>query len=170
MLNKSKYMITLAKEKNIDQIYELCQERVKWFRENEIDQWHVLEKSDLKKILSREMKRGDLYKVTYNNKIVGSFVLSLTDSKHWELYEDTYYLWRLVTSLNCHGVGKSIIKFCRKKCKEDKKKYLRGYYVASNDKLKEIYHNYGFTVVDEYKTASGKILNMIEMKIIKDKK
>lgn len=163
-VTKSSYKISLADEKDVDKIYDLCMDRVKWFRENNIDQWHVLENSDLKKILKREIRRADLYKITKNKSIVGSFVLSETDSKRWEFSDDTYYLWRLVTDKNVHGIGKRIIRFCCKKCKKDGKKYLRGYYVASNEKLKEIYDKYRFTVVNTYQTANN-VLNMIEIKI-----
>lgn len=165
MLKRPKYLISLATKYDIDHIYDLCHTRVKWFRENNIDQWHVLEKSDLKKILAEELNRKDLYKITCNKKIVGSFVLSPTDSKRWEFSDDTYYLWRLVTDPKVKGLGKRIIRFCCKKCKDNHKKFLRGYYVASNEKLKQIYSKYGFTVVSTYETKTGKLLDMIEIKI-----
>ncbi len=164
-----KYNIGLASEKDLELINKLYADRVKWFKESNIEQWkdNYPDKYNIS-YLKQQMQINKLYVIKNENKVIGSMLLKSEDPKYWEDLANAYYMHHLVTDINTSGIGLELIKFAIQQCINDKKEYLRLDSVSGNNKLNEYYKKLGFELVGikELK-VSGEIENLWQMKLLK---
>lgn len=149
LLNQQRYEVTNASIDDVVCIYDLYQERVNWFKEKRIKQWTSYLQDHPKEELSKLIQSGCMYKVLLNNTLVGAFELS-NNSELWKDSDSAYYLRGAVAKVGTRGIGKKIVSFCRKKCREDNKKYLREYNATYNKKLDKLFEDKGFKLVKHY--------------------
>lgn len=128
----------------IDEIYKLYIDRVKWFKDNNIRQWSKYLINHPKEEFECSIKNGWYYILKINNKIVAGLELS-TDSKLWNDNSDiAYYIYKLNTKVGYNNLAQIIFSECKKIAIENNKKYLRLDHITSNVKLSNIYESHGF--------------------------
>ena len=167
IINK-KYKILLAIEEDLEQINKLYADRVKWFNENNIEQWGNNYPNRYNVLyLKEQMKINKLYVMKNENKVIGSMLLKNEDSKYWEDTDNAYYIHHLVTDINTRGIGLELIKFAIEECINDRKEYLRLDTVSKNNWLTEYYQKLGFEILGSKEIKKGVEEKLWQMKIEK---
>ncbi len=83
----------------------------------------------------------------FDKKVLVGGCLVFTEDKFWKDGElEVIYIHSFVTSLEAKGIGKNAFDMLKTFFKEKGYKYIRIDCMGSNDKLIDIYKNYGFTI------------------------
>lgn len=147
ILKKQDLKLKKAELNELDKILAVYQERMKWFKEKEINQWSKYFEHHPKSEFAEVIIKGDYYILEKNNEIIAGFELS-TDSKYWnDDKTKAFYLYKLVTKVGTKKVGNIIIDICKEFAKVNNKEYLRLDCLNRNKKLNDIYENHGFKLV-----------------------
>lgn len=144
----------VAEISDIDNILQLYDERMNWFKKNNINQWkNYLERHPQEEFI-KEIEHGNYFILKKDEKVIAGFKMS-TESKYWnDDASESYYIYKLVTKLGQKNIGNIIFKISKNIAKNNKKQYLRLDCVSTNGKLNSIYQNYGFKLI-----RKGKIGN-----------
>ena len=141
------YLVELASIEDIGQILQLYSDRMKWFKENEIKQWSRYLQNHPKEEFIKAIENKNYYIIKLGSELIAGFELS-TDSKDWnDNTLQAYYIYKVVTKVGYKKVGKVIFDICIEIAKRDGRKYLRLDCLKSNQKLNDIYENYGFKLI-----------------------
>lgn len=148
-LEKENIIFERANIKDINNIIGLYEERIQWFKQNNIKQWSKYLINHPKEQFKQVIENGDYYILRKNNKIIAGFEIS-TDSHIWnDNISNAYYLYKVVTKVGSKNIGSIIFKIAKNITKINGKYYLRTEHIASNIKLNEIYEKNGFKFIKE---------------------
>lgn len=141
------YLFQKAKMEDLNQIFQLINDRMDWMVLKGIKQW------DKKHYWSvfpeshyiNQMSLGNLYVLKNDEVVLGAVVLYEQDEL-WndEKPVDSFYLHHLVTTLNKKGIGKLILSEVEKLARLKKKQAIRLDCMVTNQFLNEYYENLGF--------------------------
>lgn len=150
LLAEKNLTLEKANINKLDNILKLYTERISWFKKEGINQWqHYLELHPRKEFIDI-INNSNYFILKENDNIIAGFELS-TNNKCWTDYQlDTYYINKLVIKVGYKNIGKLVFKICKSLLKNNNKSYLRLICLNSNDKLNEIYKNYGFEPMGIY--------------------
>jgi predicted GNAT family N-acyltransferase len=98
-----------------------------------------------------------LLKVSKDKQLIGFFCICYSDELIWRGMEksDAIYLHRIVLNRTVKGekIFKPILAWAIETAKEKQLKFIRMDTWAENEKLINYYKEYGFTFVENYRTA-----------------
>ena len=157
MLDKN-LILRKATINDLDNILDLFTERIKWFKNNNIDQWSKYLEHHPKSEFEDVILNSNLFLLQNNSDIIATFELT-TNSKYWfDTKTPAYYIYKVVIKHGYKQMGELIFDICIDIAKQNNKKYLRLSCLNSNTKLNDIYENHGFKFIklgyDEYYTYS----------------
>ena len=140
----------IANITQIEEIFELYEQRTNWFKENNIKQWskYLIRHKDEFPILIQDKK---YYILKKENEIIAGFELSNNPGNFMD-NQESLYLSKIVTKIGYKDIGKIIFMICKEIAKIENKKYLRLECVKWNEKLNEIYEKHGFKLVGSGKS------------------
>ena len=145
-LKEKNYSFARATINDLDDLLELYKERINWFKEKGIKQWTRYLEYHPKEEFENIIKNGFYFVMKENDKIIGGFELS-SNCKYWQDdLNSAYYIYKLVTKVN-YNIGGIIIKICENIAVNNNKTLLRLDCLNNNEKLNNIYENYGFKLV-----------------------
>ena len=144
------YLFQKAKMEDLNQIFQLINDRMDWMVLKGIKQWDkkhywsVFPESHY----TKQMSLGNLYVLKNENIVLGAVVLYEQDEL-WsdEKPVDSFYLHHLVTTLNKKGIGKLILSEVEKLARLKNKQAIRLDCMVTNQFLNEYYENLGFYCV-----------------------
>lgn len=132
---------------NLDDILQLFTQRIKWFKEQEINQWQKYLEHHPRHEFEDVIVNGDYFILSKNGKIVAGFEISC-DSKFWnDSSNDAYYIYKIVTTVGIKGFGNIIFDICENIAKLNDKKFLRLDCLSTNERLNKIYESHGFKLI-----------------------
>lgn len=147
ILNDNKLTLIKANQDELNCILQLYSERIKWFKDNNINQWSEYFNFHPKDEFEKIIDEGNYYILKDDNNIIAGFELS-TDSKYWkDNVTKAYYIYKLVTKVGYKNIGSIVLKICKNIAKIDNKEYLRLNCLKSNIKLNELYESHGFKLI-----------------------
>lgn len=135
----------IARLEQLNEIYELYNNRTNWFKENNIKQWS-------RYIVRHErefpiaIKNKNYYILKKNNEIIAGFEIS-NNSGYFEDNGKSLYLSKIVSKVGYKNIGSFIFMICKDLAKNNNMKYLRLDCIKWNDKLNEIYEKHNFKLV-----------------------
>lgn len=89
---------------DIDEIINLYAERMKWFKENGINQWSKYLTNHPKEQFIKAIKNGNFYILKKDNEIIAGFEIS-TDSNFWnDNRPNAYYLYKVVSKVGYKNI------------------------------------------------------------------
>lgn len=151
LLNENDLRLERCKGNDLDEILSLYSERKEWFKQNSIDQWDKYLEHHPKEEFIDEIKKEYFFTLKRSNEVVAAFELS-TNSKFWnDDTQNAYYIYKIVTKVGSKHLGNIIIDICKYITKQNHKKYLRLDCLSANQKLNQIYENYGFKLIKKGK-------------------
>lgn len=150
-----KYIFEVANKNELDDVYNLIDNRIKWMDLKNIKQWNVTNYWEAypKTYYEEKLKNKNLYVLRKKDtlKIVGAVVISDTDV-YWKNEKgNAYYIHNFVTDINEKGVGKTILNFIEIIAKKNNKNFLRLDCATSNEELNLYYEKEGFILKDKCK-------------------
>lgn len=146
------YKLNLADELDVEDVFNLIKQRIKWMDKVGIKQWNVTDYCTRfpKEHYLNQIKTNNLYvlRQTKDNNIVGAVVCFDKDER-WPDYLDVpaYYLHNFVTDPNIKGAGKIILKYMKELALSNNKKSLRLECAIDNSKINNYYEQNGFALV-----------------------
>lgn len=144
ILNDKNIKFMKCEIKDLDEVINLFEERTKWFRENQINQWSKYLEHHPRKEFEDVIKNGYYFVLKENDNIIAGFEIS-TDSKYWkDDITKAYYIYKIVTKINYKNIGDLIFMICKNIAKNNNKEFLRLDCLNNNKKLNEIYNKHGF--------------------------
>ena len=143
------YKIELASLNDITKIHKIIVDRCKWFNQNDIKGWNIEFYPNRYNIeyFKEQLKINKLYVAKKGKLVIGTMLLKSRDIDYWNDSKSSYYIHHLATDINFKGVGRELIYFAIKKCREDKKEYLRLDCYQTSKFLNNYYKELGFTNV-----------------------
>ena len=148
------YILGLADEAALEQIYRLIDQRIRWMDENDIRQWNVTDYWNAypKDYYVREMRRGRLYvlKLKADQRVAGAVVLLEQDSR-WKDAPllPAYYIHNFVAGEAEHGAGGVMLQKIQELAVKNRKVCLRLDCAVSNRKLNCYYERKGFLLAGQ---------------------
>lgn len=143
------YSFRRAAFDDINAVFTLYEERVKWMDRQGIEQWNVTSYLDAYPIeyYEKERRLGNLYVLTEEHRIVGAVVLLQSDDR-WPDRANSfaYYIHNLVTDCAAPGAGKRILEEVEKLAIQQGKQYLRLDCAADNKFLNQYYESQGYVL------------------------
>lgn len=160
------YTIETAKREDLDGIHKIIYDRCLWFLKNELKGWNIeyYPKKYNKKYFLEQMKINKLFVIKLDNKVCAVMLLKDTDKEYWKDSEPAYYIHHLATDINLKGLGEKLIKYAKKQCELNNKKYLRLDCFKESLFLNSYYQHQGFKNVGSG-TKEEYNYNLWEMKI-----
>lgn len=145
ILNENKITFEIANLKQLNEIYELYNNRTIWFKENNIKQWsrYIIRHE---KEFPTSIKNKNYYILKKNNEIIAGFEIS-NNPGYFEDNRRSLYLNKVVSKVGHKNIGSFIFMICKDLAKNNNMKYLRLDCIKWNDKLNEIYERHGFKLV-----------------------
>lgn len=146
------YKLDLAKELDVEDVFNIIKERIKWMDKVGIKQWNVTDYCTRfpKEHYINKMKTNNLYvlRQTKDDKIVGAVVCFDIDERWLDHLEvPAYYLHNFVTHPDVKGAGKIILKCMEEHALNNNKKALRLECAMDNSGINNYYEQNGFTLV-----------------------
>lgn len=145
-----KYIFENAQSTELESVFELINDRIKWMDNNGIEQWNKTDYwgSYPKQYYQDAVKSGTIFllKKQKGKRIVGAVVLITHDSR-WSDDEPAIYIHNLVTAIDENGAGKAILKFCEKYAISQNRKVLRLDCAEGNVKLNKYYELAGYRYI-----------------------
>lgn len=147
ILKNKNITFTKASITELDDILELYKERMKWFKDNNINQWSDYFKLNPKEKFIDAIENNNYFMLKENNKIIAGFELT-NDSKYWkDDITPTYYLYKVVIKTGYKNIGDLIFRICKDIAESNNKECLRLNCRKDNEKLNNIYENHGFKFI-----------------------
>ena len=147
ILNDKSLSFKKASIDDLENILDLYQERMKWFKEKEIKQWSKYLEHHPKEEFIDVINNSNYFILKENNNIIAGFELS-TDSKYWkDEITKAYYIYKLVIKVGYKNIGELIFEICKDITKNNNMSYLRLDCLKNNNKLNQIYNNHGFKLI-----------------------
>lgn len=148
------FQLELAQPYDLNSIYSLFEQRVKWMDEKGIRQWnvtHYLQAYTKDYFLEMiQQKKMYIIKNYSENEIISAVVLKEQDELWSESVSDSaYYIHNLVTSSNYKGIGDECIKLIHDLAILYKKDYIRLDCAVDNQFLNQYYQLKGYNLVGE---------------------
>ena len=145
ILNENNIIFEIANLSQLNEIYELYNERTNWFKENNIKQWsrYTIRHKDEFPIA---IKNKNYYILKKNNEIITGFELC-NNPGYFEDNKESLYLYKVVSKVGHKNMGSYIFMICKDIAKKNNKRYLRLDCIIWNNKLNEIYEKHGFKLV-----------------------
>lgn len=135
----------IASLEQLNEIYELYNNRTSWFKENNIKQWsRYIIRHESEFPIAIENK--NYYILKKNNEIIAGFEIS-NNPGYFEDNCESLYLNKVVSKVGHKNIGSFIFMICKNLARNNNMKYLRLNCIKWNDKLNEIYEKYGFKLV-----------------------
>ena len=145
ILVENNIIFEIANLKQLDEIYELYNNRTNWFKENNIKQWsRYIIRHESEFPIAIENK--NYYILKKNNEIIAGFEIS-NNPGYFEDNGKSLYLNKVVSKIGYKNIGTFIFMICKDLAKNNNMKYLRLDCIKWNDKLNEIYEKHGFKLV-----------------------
>lgn len=136
-----------ANIKDIDEIMNLFSERIKWFKDNNINQWRRYFEFQPKTDFENVIENGFYFILKQEGKIVAGFEIA-SNGNYWEdNNENAYYINKVVTKTTYRDLGSIMFKICKEIASNNGKSVLRLNCLESNKKLNNIYAKHGFKLV-----------------------
>ncbi len=145
ILKSNNITFEVACIKQLNEIYELYNNRTIWFKENNIKQWSKYIARH-KKEFPIAIKNENYYILKKNNEIIAGFELS-NNPGHFEDNGKSFYLYKVVSKVGYKNIVTFIFMICKDLAKNNNKKYLRLDCIKWNDKLNDLYEKHGFKLV-----------------------
>ena len=137
-------LITQSTPEDIDIIFELYDEAVKFQKTVFNKQWQGFERS----LVETEIAEGRQWKIVSEGKVLCIFAITFNDPLIWnEKDKDpAIYIHRIVTNPRFRGGAyvREIVKWSKDYARSINKKYIRMDTWGDNEKLKEYYVSCGF--------------------------
>ncbi len=144
---------------DVPYIIKIIQDKINWFKQNNIKQWTKYHVYDSLYFLSQINKGvNELY--VLRSKECNVCGCMMVDK---ETYKDAYKIKHLMS--NEKGGGNLLINKAIERCKQDHKKYLRLDCVASNGKLIMYYLSKGFKDKGIFDDNNGYTYTLFELEI-----
>lgn len=144
--------ISLAQPKDLDSIYSLYEDRIKWMNEKGIKQWDVKHYLRVfsKTYFLNMIHQNKMYVMKNSNEICATFVLLESD----DLWDDSnhvnaYYVHNLVTSLKYKGVGDECLNYIFDLAQLQIKQSIRLDCATDNIFLNDYYETKGYELVGQ---------------------
>jgi len=136
-----------ANIKDIDEIMNLFSERIKWFKDNNINQWRRYFEFQPKADFKNVIENGFYFILRQEEKIVAGFEIA-TNGNYWDdNNEQAYYINKVVTKITHRNLGSIMFKICKEIACNNDKSILRLNCLETNKKLNDIYEKHGFKLV-----------------------
>lgn len=135
----------IANLEHLSEIYELYNNRTKWFKENNIKQWskYIIRH---KKEFPISIINKNYYILKKDNEIIAGFELS-NNAGYFEDNGKSLYLNKVVSKVGYKNIGYFIFMICKDLAKKNNMQYLRLYCIKWNRKLNSIYEKHGFKLI-----------------------
>ena len=135
----------LAKLEQLDEIYELYNNRTNWFKENNIKQWsrYIIRHGEEFPIA---IQNQNYYILRKDNEIIAGFELS-SNYGYFEDNGESFYLNKVVSKVGYKNIGSFIFMICKDLAKNNNKEYLRLDCIKWNNKLNDLYDKHGFKLI-----------------------
>ena len=142
-----KYVFRPAKDEEIEYVFSLINERIRWMDKMGINQWN---KIDYWKYypasyfyIACSEKRLYILIDEVLNRIVAVGVLSKKDNR-WKDDGQGIYLHNFVTAIDVKNIGSKFLEYCEEYAMSLGKRYMRLDCKKSNDKLNKYYELHGY--------------------------
>ena len=150
-LKNNNMNLEIAKLCEIDEIYNLYESRINWFKLKNINQWNTYLLEHPKEEFILLIKKFKLFVLKHQERIISSFCL-LDTHELWNDEKDAFYICRVVVKPGYKKIGDYIFDICKDIALNNNKEYLRLNHIKKNKKLNEIYEKYGFKIYKENQT------------------
>lgn len=151
ILINSNITIQLAHLEQFNEIYELYNNRTKWFELNNIKQWPQYAERHRSE-LQTAIENDNYYIFKKGNEIIAGFEIS-NEPGYFNDDGQALYLHKVVVKVGYKNIGTLIFMVSKDIAKSNNKQYLRLDCVKNNEKLNEIYEKHGFKFVGTGKTT-----------------
>lgn len=141
----------LAHLEQFNEIYELYNNRTKWFELNNIKQWPQYAERH-KNEIQTAIENDNYYIFKKGNEIIAGFEIS-NGPGYFNDDGQALYLHKVVVKVGYKNIGKHIFMVSKHIAQSNNKQYLRLDCVKNNEKLNEIYEKHGFKFVGCGKTT-----------------
>lgn len=163
-------MYKKANENESDKIFKLYKTCKKDLENKGILQWD--DNYPTQELLKENIKKGNLYKIVEENKLVGTFVLNTKVDEFWTKID-----WQNNNFLGLHllaikpkyqgkGFGKKVLNFCEEKVKEEGYKSIHLDVFSKNPAALKLYENNDYKKVGklyfDFKPAGNRIYYCFE--------
>lgn len=147
---KNQYQFRQAKKEEVNQMFHLILERMKWMEEKGIVQWIVGEYEEIypESYYEEERQKGHLYVLqdVQMKEIVCGAVLLSEDSR-WNDQKKAIYIHNFASKIGVKSVGKIFIKCVEDFAKEKNQDYVRLDSAKTNQTLASYYESQGYISV-----------------------
>ena len=153
------YIFEPAQVNDIEEIFSLYVERVRWMDEHGIRQWNITRYLEVYPLsyYQEQYEQGNLYSLrcVKNGLLVGAVVLRQNDER-WSDKADVsaYYIHNLVTRLGVKGVGADILAESERLAVEHGKRFICLDCAVDNVALNEYYASKGYVEVGKFVEGS----------------
>lgn len=145
LLIENNITLELANLEQLNDIYELYNERTNWFKEKNIKQWsRYIARHE--KEFPIAISNQNYYVLKKDNRIIAGFELS-NDCGYFKDNGESLYLYKVVSKVGYSNIGTFIFAICKDIAKNNNKKYLRLDCIKWNEKLNKLYEQHGFKLV-----------------------
>ena len=149
------YIFELAEKKDLEDIFTLYAERIRWMDAHGIRQWNVCRYLELYPLsyYREQYEHGNLYSLRYagDDLPVGAVVLRKSDER-WpdKTGVPAYYIHNLVTRPGIKGAGACILAEAERLAIEHGKRFVCLDCAVDNAALNEYYASKGYAEVGEF--------------------
>ncbi|MDI9312918.1 MAG: GNAT family N-acetyltransferase [Limnohabitans sp.] len=139
---------------NLEFIYTLFEDAIKYIKKNNYIGWTTYDKSQL----INDLENKNQFKILINDEIATVFSVCYDDPLIWREMEkgDAIYLHRIVVNSKFKGQKQfeKILNWAKNKATERKLNYIRMDTWAANSNIIEYYKSFGFTHIEDYTTPN----------------
>jgi len=158
--------LCVGSETDFDDYFQFLIEKVKWFEQNNIDQWTLeyVNRTFSKEPNKEYIDNGQFFVLKIDGKVSAGCIVK-HKSKNWADTKDFAYIINLVGGVK--GAGKKLIEELAKFFKSKGMKYLRLVCRDNNKELREFYKGIGFTELDRvpHSTEAGVFSRRFNMEL-----
>jgi ribosomal protein S18 acetylase RimI-like enzyme len=138
---------------DISTIFNLYDEAIEYQKQVGNNHWLGFEAALVKK----EIDENRHYKILLNEKIVGTFVITLNDRLIWKLAQDepAIYIHRIAAAPSARGnhLVKHIVEWAKDYAVQNRLSFIRMDTGSGNDRLISYYASCGFSVINTNTTV-----------------
>ncbi len=142
------YILQKAAVDELEEIYGLYEERIRWMDEHGVRQWNVTGYLEMYPITYFEMqqKADRLYVLKDENGRISGAVVLLEEDPRWadRLYEAAFYVHNLVAAPGARGAGREMLKEMERIARQENKEFLRLDCDVDSEFLNSYYGSQGF--------------------------
>ena len=163
----NRYEFRRIKQEEVNEMFHLIQERMKWMDEKGIEQWNTAKYDEIYPLsyYEDEWRKGEIFVLydTENRRIVSAAVLKEKDERWENNKESAFYLHNFVAKIGEKGMGILFMKSAEEYAVKKGKLFFRLDSAENNDSLSRYYESQGFLPV-------GKIKEGLYAGILREKK